>query len=132
MDTRGSAAMGLQGLTPVRLLALLMPLTSGKRGDKRFTSDIVGVAAVRPPLRHSIGTIPCWPLAFMHSAHPSSYSINTWMVSPTLIDNSSGRLVMKVHITMAPAKGERFAEPGEYVGLPPPLPPLRERLEIVA
>jgi len=45
---------------------------------------------------------------------------------------------MKVHITTAPAKGERFADFGEYVGalnvvaLPPPLLPFRERLEIVA
>jgi len=130
--------LGLQGLAPVRLLVLLIPLASGKREAKRFTSDVVGVAAVRPPFRHSIGTIPCWLLAFTHSAHPSSYSAKTWMVSPTLIDSSSGRLVMKVHITMAPTKGERFADRGEYVGalnaviLPPPLPPLRERLETVA
>jgi len=42
---------------------------------------------------------------------------------------------MKEHITTAPAKGDRLAELGEYVGalnvalLPPPL---RDRLEIVA
>lgn len=119
--------MGLQGLTRARLLALLTPLTSGKRDDEKFISDIVGGAAVRPPFRHSIGTIPCWPFVFTQSAHPSSYSVNTWMVSPTIIGNSSGRLVMKEHITTAPAKGDRLAELGEYVGalnvavLPPPL-----------
>lgn len=45
---------------------------------------------------------------------------------------------MKVHITTAPAKGERLGDSGEYVGalnvavLPPPMPPLRERLEKAA
>jgi len=46
---------------------------------------------------------------------------------------------MKVHITTAPANGERLGDSGEYVGgalnvavLPPPMPPLRGRLETVA
>jgi hypothetical protein len=60
------------------------------------------------------------------------------MVSPTLIDNSSGRLVMNVHTTAA-AKGERLVDPGEYTGAfdapvlpPPPLSPLGAWLEIIA
>lgn len=116
-----------------RLLVLLTPRASGKRGADKSIAD---GAAPPPRFKHSIGTMPCWPLVFMHSAHPSSYSANTRMVSPTLIDSSSGRLVMKVHTTAAP-KGERFADVGKYTAafnasvLPPP-PPSRNWLEIVA
>ena len=93
-----------------RLLLLLSPLASGKRGAGKSIADD---AALPPRFKHSIGTIPCWPLVFMHSAHPSSYSANTRIVSPTLIDSSSGRLVMKVHTTAA-AKADGLADPDGY------------------
>jgi hypothetical protein len=59
----------------------------------------------------------------MHKAQPSSYSAKMRIVSPTLMDNSSGRLVINVHTTVA-EKGDidRVAAPGEYtVALNPPL-----------
>lgn len=42
------------------------------------------------PSRHSIGTMPCSPRVLTHNAHPSSYSVRMYTVSPGVIASSSG------------------------------------------
>jgi hypothetical protein len=65
----------------------------------------------------------------MHSAHPSSYSANTLIFSPIVMESSSGRVMTNVHTTVA-RKGDIFRGDWVVEGAPPAVDGYRVNEEV--